>query len=62
MEFERPEFDDRTTGAANLRMDLEYAFTRRFALEAGLGGLMFGRPGDTEGYGTFLEFGVRVSF
>jgi len=54
--------DDVTTGAANLRIDFEYAMSSRAALLLGIGGFYLGYPGDTEGYGSFVELGGRLSF
>lgn len=53
---------DRTTGALNLRGGLQFAATPWLGFEVGGGGLVFGHPGDTLGYGTFFEVGVRVTF
>lgn len=54
--------DDVTTGAANLRVDFEFGVSSRAALLLGIGGFYLGYPGDTEGYGSFVELGGRLSF
>lgn len=61
-DYARAAFDDQTTGAANLRGGLQFAPTRWLGFELGGGGLLFGHPGDTLGYGSFVEFGVRLTF
>lgn len=56
------QFDDRTTGAANLRFDVEFEPPgQRWSLLFGIGGFAWGRPGDNDAYGTFFEIGGRVT-
>ncbi|HLU39310.1 MAG TPA: hypothetical protein VK081_07980 [Planctomycetota bacterium] len=53
---------DTTTGAANLRLQLELRPMRRLAFLAGVGAFAFGSAGDTEAYGTFIDLGMRLTF
>lgn len=57
-----PNYDDVTTGAMNLRVDLEFAASPTFSFLAGLGGFAWGHPGETEALGTFIELGGRFLF
>lgn len=53
---------DTTTGAANLRLQLELRPTRRLALFVGGGGFAFGHPGESTAFGTFVDLGLRLTF
>lgn len=56
--------DDTLSSAAmaQLRLGIEFQPTSRFALDANLGGVVFGHPGETEVYGTFLTIGAVLVF
>lgn len=49
-------------GASQLRLGLGFAPSRWFAAHAGLGGLLYGHPGDTKAYGSFLMIGATLTF
>lgn len=51
-----------TTGAANLRLQLEVRPVQRVSVFAGLGGFAFGHPGESDAFGSFLTLGGRVTF
>lgn len=53
---------DTTTGAVNLRLQLELRPTRVLAFMVGGGGFAFGRPGESVAFGTFVDLGLRVTF
>ncbi|MFK7739819.1 MAG: hypothetical protein AB8H80_05800 [Planctomycetota bacterium] len=55
-------FRDARTGAGNVRFALEYEPPGSgWALMVGAGGFVIGRPGDTDAFGTWLEFGGRIT-
>lgn len=62
LEFDAVRFDDVTTGAANLRVDFEFRPSSTLGMLLGFGGFYLGYPGETEGYGTFVELGGRLTF
>ncbi len=62
LQHETARFEDVSTGAANLRLDLEFAPRPGFSLLFGMGGFVLGWPGETEAYGTFAELGLRFTF
>jgi hypothetical protein len=47
---------------AQLRIGPEFQLTDRLALQASFGGIVFGHPGETEAYGTFVTIGGAVTF
>lgn len=49
-------------GAGQLRFLLSFHPTRTLSFEFGGGGLVYGHPGDTEAFGTFLQFGATLAF
>lgn len=51
-----------TEGAAQLRLGLEFVPVPAVALGIGGGGVAYGHPGDTAAYGTFLQFGLTITF
>ena len=48
--------------ATQLRVGIDIQPNARFAIGASLGGILFGHPGETEAYGTFLSLGVSLIF
>lgn len=50
------------TGTAQLRLGLDFQPNERFLLSASFGGIAFGRPGETEAYGTFFQLGLGLVF
>jgi hypothetical protein len=48
--------------AAQLRLGIDVQPTERFLLHVGFGGLVFGHPGETEVYGTFVTVGGGLVF
>lgn len=50
------------TGTAQLRIGLDFQPHERFLLSASFGGIAFGRPGETEAYGTFFTLGAGIVF
>lgn len=62
MGFGDARFDDVQTGAANLRIDMQFAPTPGLALGFGVGGFVYGFPGETEAYGSFMQLGLRLTF
>jgi hypothetical protein len=50
------------TGTAQLRLGLDFQPSQRFLLSASFGGIAFGRPGETEAYGTFFQLGLGLIF
>lgn len=54
--------DLRAEGAAQIRFGIDFQPNDRFTLTAGAGGVVFGHPGDTEAYGTFLTLGATLFF
>ena len=53
---------DTTTGAVNLRLQLEVRPTSALHFFIGAGGFAFGHPGESNAYGTFADLGLRLSF
>lgn len=53
---------DETEGIIQLRGLLELEFHHRFSLHLGGGGFLFGHPGDTVGYGSWLMAGGGLRF
>lgn len=47
---------------AQLRIGPEFQITDRWALQASFGGIVFGHPGETEAYGTFVTIGGSLTF
>lgn len=45
-----------------MRIDVEFAPSPHVSLLAGLGGFLWGHPGETEAFGSLLEVGGRISF
>lgn len=60
--FDSDKFDDVVTGAALLHGDLEFRITRVFTVAAGLGGFIWGHPGQTDAYGTYVTLGLKLIF
>jgi hypothetical protein len=50
------------TGTAQLRLGIDFQPNERFLLSASIGGIAFGRPGETEAYGTFFQLGLGLVF
>jgi hypothetical protein len=57
-----PQFDDVSDGIAQLRLSLGIEPSPSFSASLGLGGVWFGHPGETEGYGTFLLLSASLNF
>ncbi|MCC6673094.1 MAG: hypothetical protein IT458_18660 [Planctomycetes bacterium] len=55
-------YDDVTSLAFNLRISLEYQANRNLSFDFGLGGFLWGHPGDTQAFGSFAQIAGRVSF
>jgi hypothetical protein len=55
-------FDDASTLAFNLRLGLDYQPSPRVSLGVGLGGFIWGNPGDTVAFGSFVLLGGTLSF
>jgi hypothetical protein len=51
-----------STGSAQLRLGLDFQPNERFLLSVAFGGIAFGRPGETEAYGTFFVLGGGLVF
>jgi hypothetical protein len=51
-----------STGSAQLRLGLDFQPHERFLLSVAVGGIAFGRPGETEAYGTFFVLGGGLVF
>jgi len=51
-----------STAAAQLRLGLDFQPHERFLLSVSFGGIAFGRPGETEAYGTFFVLGGGLVF
>jgi hypothetical protein len=62
LEFDSPQFDTQVTGSALLHGDLEFRISRALTLAAGGGGFIWGHPGDTIAYGTYITLGVKLLF
>lgn len=62
IQFDSAQFDDQVTGAALLHGDLEFRVTRVFSLAAGLGVFIWGHPGDTIAYGSYVTVGAKLVF
>lgn len=57
--------DDATLGStaqAQLRLGLDLQATPMFAIGAAFGGIVFGHPGETDAYGTFVTLGATFVF
>ncbi len=54
--------DPDTEGAAQLRFVLEYNALKSLSFDLGAGGVVYGHPGETEAYGTFVLAGLTVTF
>ena len=48
--------------AAQLRLGIDFQPAERFLLHVGFGGIVFGHPGETEVYGTFVTVGGGLVF
>ena len=48
--------------ATQLRIGLDFQPSERFLLDMSIGGIVFGTPGETEGYGTFFSVGGALVF
>ena len=55
-------FDNASTLAFNLRLGLDYQPSPRVALGVGLGGFLWGTPGDTVAFGSFVLLGGTLTF
>ena len=62
IQFDSDQIDDEVTGAALLHGDLEFRVTRAFTIAAGLGVFIWGHPGDTAAYGSYLTLGAKLIF
>jgi hypothetical protein len=62
LEFDSDQIDSKLTGSALLHGDLEFRITRAFTVAAGFGGFIWGDPGDTVAYGTYVTLGVKLLF
>lgn len=51
-----------TEGAAQLRFVLECNALKNLSFDLGAGGVVYGHPGETEAYGTFVLAGLTVTF
>jgi len=51
-----------TEAMAQLRLGLQFQPHESFALDGSIGGIVFGHPGETEVYGTFLTVGATFVF
>jgi hypothetical protein len=51
-----------STGQAQLRLGLDLQPTPAFALGVAFGGIVFGHPGETDAYGTFVTVGATFVF
>ncbi len=49
-------------GAAQLRLLLSFRPTRSLSFDFGGGGVVYGHPGDTEAFGSFLQLGASLTF
>jgi len=49
-------------GAAQLRFVLEYNAAKSLTFDLGGGGVVYGHPGETEAYGTFVLLGMTATF
>lgn len=47
---------------AQLRFGVDFQPTERLLLQVGFGGIVFGHPGETEAYGTFVTVGGGLTF
>ena len=48
--------------ATQLRLGIDFQPSPRFLLDMSIGGIVFGTPGETEGYGSFLSVGGALVF
>ena len=55
-------FDDASTLAFNLRLGLDYQPSPRVSFGVGLGGFLWGNPGDTVAFGSFVLVGGALTF
>jgi hypothetical protein len=62
IQFDSDQLDDQLTGSALLHGDLEFRVTRAFTIAAGLGVFIWGHPGDTAAYGSYLTLGAKLIF
>lgn len=60
--FDGPYYDDHTTGAVQMRTDVEYPVARPLTLSAGFAGFLWGQPGETVAYGTYFTVGAKLVF
>lgn len=51
-----------STAAAQLRLGLDFQPTPHFMLGASFGGIVFGHPGETDAFGTFVTLGAALVF
>jgi hypothetical protein len=61
VDFEGP-YDDQTTGALQLRGAVQLEFSDRFSIDLGLGGFVWGVPGDTVAFGSLMTVGGSLRF
>lgn len=51
-----------TEAAGQLRLGIDFQVTRRLLLQCSFSGIVFGTPGETEVYGTFVTIGGGLTF
>ncbi len=61
IDFDGP-FEDQTTGAMQLRGTVQLEFSKRASIDVGLGGFLFGVPGNTVAFGTYMTVGGALRF
>ena len=54
--------EDSLTQAVQLRFVLEYNAAKSLTFDLGGGGVVYGHPGETEAYGTFVLLGMTATF
>ena len=61
LDFDGP-FDESVTGAIQLRGMLEMELGRSFGLQGGIAGFLWGYPGETVAYGSYIFLGAELIF
>ncbi len=55
-------FDDAVSGAGCLHLGLEFEISKSIGVDFEFGGFLWGHPGETEAFGSFLDIGLRFTF
>lgn len=55
-------YDDAVSGAGCLHLGLEFEISKSIGVDFEFGGFLWGHPGDTEAFGSFLDLGLRFTF